>query len=58
MTLKFETSILRTNIPIVRRYYRHGDYHREDGPAIVWYVNDITWWKYGEKIKKHPTMGK
>jgi hypothetical protein len=31
-----------------KEYYRDGDYHRVNGPAIYWDDGDWSWWLYGQ----------
>lgn len=42
MSLKYEVFRINDNI----RYYRHGEYHRMEGPAILWADGEMFWRQY------------
>jgi hypothetical protein len=43
-----------TTVSGSKRWFLDGNYHREDGPAIIWATGDKAWYLNG---KKHRTDG-
>lgn len=55
MSLKYQVTrihvrlrykVIRTTLRL--KYFRHGRYHRLDGPAVLWVNGDLYWYQYGE----------
>lgn len=56
MSLKYEVCRWRFGL----EYFRHGESHKDDGPAVIWKNGDLYWWQYGDghlsailNMKKH-----